>query len=134
MQTTAAIPLQIFEDGRLIGTTEASRVMLPVGRHNLEFAADAFGFRVGKTVEIGPGRTTAVSVPLERVPLSVNATPWAEVWIDGTRVGETPMAAVMIAIGPHEVEFRHPELGRKVVPVRISLKEPARVSVDMRTR
>jgi hypothetical protein len=108
--------------------------MLPVGRHDLEFAADPFGFRVRKTVEITPGRTTAVSIPLERVPLSVNATPWAEVWIDGSRVGETPMASVMTTIGPHDVEFRHPELGRKVVPVRISLKEPARVTVDMRAR
>ena len=134
MEVTAALPLQILEGGRVIGTTEASKVMLPVGRHDLEFAADAFGFRSRKSVEIGPGRTTAVSVALERVPLSVNATPWAEVWIDGTRVGETPMAAVMTTIGPHDVEFRHPELGRKVVPVRITLKEPARVSVDMRTR
>jgi hypothetical protein len=71
---------------------------------------------------------------LDRVPLNVNAIPWAEVLIDGMPAGQTPMAAVMTTIGPHDIEFRHPELGRKTARVVVSLKEPARVSVDMRSR
>jgi hypothetical protein len=134
IEVTAGIPLQILEAGTVIGTTEAKKLMLPAGTHELEFADAALGFHAKKTFTIVDGRTTAVAIPLDRAPLSVNASPWAEVWIDGTRSGETPMAAVMTTIGPHMVEFRHPELGRKSVPVQVSLKELSRVSVDMRTR
>jgi hypothetical protein len=133
MEAVTPFPLQIFdaETQTLVGTTEARRVMLSTGRRDLVFANDAFGFRTRQIVEIRAGQTTAISVPIARVPLNVNATPWAQVWIDGQPLGETPLASILTTIGPHEIEFRHPELGRKVIPVRLSLTEPARVSVDM---
>ena len=65
-------------------------------------------------------------------PLSINARPWAEAWIDGERVGETPIGTLMRPIGRHEVVLRHPELGERRVPVVITLAQPARVSVDFR--
>jgi hypothetical protein len=39
-----------------------------------------------------------------------------------------------VPIGPHEVVFRHPELGEQVVRTTVSLKGPSRLSVDMRKR
>jgi hypothetical protein len=134
LEVAAALPLQILENGRVIGTTEAARTMLPVGRHNLAFVAADYGFRTQRTVDIGRGRTTVLTVALDRVPLSINATPWAEVFLNGTRIGETPLAGVLTTIGLHQVEFRHPELGRRTVPVRVTLQQPARISVDMRTQ
>jgi serine/threonine-protein kinase len=66
--------------------------------------------------------------------VSINAVPWAEVFIDGTRVGETPLANVQQTLGPHEVVFRHPQLGERRVNTVITLKETNRISVDMRQR
>jgi hypothetical protein len=134
LAATAGVALHIYEDGTLIGTTEASRLMLPAGRHDLEFVSEPLGFRTRRTVDLAAGRTTSVAVPLDRAPININAIPWAEVLIDGMPAGQTPMAAVMTTIGPHDIEFRHPELGRKTTRVVVSLKEPARVSVDMRSR
>ena len=57
-----------------------------------------------------------------------------EVWIDGERVGETPIGNVAVPIGPHEVVFRHPELGEQVVRTTVTLAAPARLSVDLRKR
>ena len=45
--------------------------------------------------------------------MAVNALPWAEVSIDGERVGETPIGSVQVPIGTHEVVFRHPDLGER---------------------
>jgi hypothetical protein len=39
------VPLQIVEQGRIVGTTEADRVLLPVGNHELEFVNAGLGFR-----------------------------------------------------------------------------------------
>jgi serine/threonine-protein kinase len=66
--------------------------------------------------------------------MSFNAIPWAEVWIDGQQVGETPLANVSVAIGTHDVLFRHPELGEKHVRSVVTPAAPAKVSVDMRQK
>jgi serine/threonine-protein kinase len=71
-------------------------------------------------------------VELPQGAINLNASPWAEVFIDGKRVGETPLGNFPIAIGPHEVIFRHPQLGEKRQAVSVTLNAPVRVSVDMK--
>jgi hypothetical protein len=64
----------------------------------------------------------------------VNAQPWAEVFVDGERVGETPIGNLSRRIGSHEVVFRHPELGERREVVVITAGKPARVGVDLRKK
>jgi hypothetical protein len=73
-----------------------------------------------------------VAVALPNGVLSLNAEPWAEVWIDGQKVGETPLGNVSVPIGPHEIVFRHPQLGEQRHAVTVTQAAPVRVSVDMR--
>jgi hypothetical protein len=127
-------PLQIHEDGRLIGSTDFARMMLPAGEHTLDFVNDELGFRVRRTVRINPGATTTVPVELPRAQLSINAQPWASVWVDGQPVGDTPIGNLTPTIGRHEIIFRHPELGERRESVLVTLKGAARIGVDLRRR
>ena len=108
--------------------------MLPAGDHELELTADSIGFRATRTVRVTAGQTVALSVDLPRAPLSINAVPWAEVFIDGTRVGETPLGNLLQTLGSHEIVFRHPQLGERRVNTMVTLKETNRISMDMRQR
>jgi hypothetical protein len=126
------IALDIMEKDQVIGTTAASRIMLPAGRKELRFVNEALGFSERAVVQVSAGATAKVAVKVPRAPLSINAVPWAEVLIDGVRVGETPIGNHMVSIGKREVVFRHPELGERRQTVTVSLTTPARVSVDMR--
>lgn len=126
------IPLDIIEKDQVIGSTAASRLMLPAGRKELRFVNEALGFSDRAVVQVAAGATAKVAVKVPRAPLSINAVPWAEVLIDGVRVGETPIGNHMVSIGKREVVFRHPELGERRQIVTVSLSAPARVSVDMR--
>jgi hypothetical protein len=128
------LPMDIYRAGRLVGTTEADSLMLPLGTHELEFVNDEVGYRVRRSVRVEAGRPASIAMELPRAPLHVNALPWAEVWIDGARIGETPIGNLQQPIGRHEVVFRHPELGERTVSVLVTLKEPARVSADLRKR
>jgi hypothetical protein len=110
------------------------RIMLPAGEHLLELSADAVGFRTTRSVRVTAGQTVALEVELPRAPVSINAVPWAEVFIDGTRVGETPLGNLQQPLGPHEIVFRHPQLGERRVTAMVTLKEAARISMDMRQR
>ena len=58
----------------------------------------------------------------------------ARMRIDGEKVGETPIGNLPVRIGPHEVVFRHPELGEQRHAVTVTMSNPARLSVDMRQK
>jgi hypothetical protein len=125
-------PVQVLEDGRLVGTSEIDRIMLAPGNHQLEFVNDQFGFRQSSRTSVTAGRGGPVSLTIPRMAMNINALPWAAVFIDGAPVGDTPLANVMLPIGDHEIVFRHPQLGEKRQMARLTQREPVRVSVDMR--
>ena len=107
------------------------RLELPAGRHDLDITSDALGFRARRSVVVQAGQTANVRVDTPTAPLSVNALPWADVLIDGQPVGQTPLANVPVPIGTREVVFRHPTYGERTQRVTVTLKGPARVSVNM---
>jgi hypothetical protein len=131
---SAPAQLQIFEDGRLLGTSQSDRIMVSIGRHELLMVNEAIGFSQMQVVNVTPGRVAAINPRWPTGSMSFNAIPWAEVWVDGRQVGETPLGNISVPIGSHEVLFRHPELGEKHVRSVVTLATPAKVSVDMRQR
>ena len=126
------VALEIRQGGRLIGTTDSDRLMMAAGRHEVDLVNDTLGYHVTRTVQVPPGKVAALSVELPMGVINLNAAPWAEVWIDGRRAGDTPIGNLPIAIGPHEIVFRHPQLGEKRQAVSVTLKAPVRLSVDMK--
>lgn len=125
VKVASAIDLQVFEDGRLVGTT-AGTLALGVGRHTLEVVNDRLGYRSKQTLDVRPGQTTTLTVTPPNGRLSVNAIPWAEVWIGGSLIGDTPLANVSLPLGDHEIVFRHPQLGER--------RQTATVRSDVMTR
>jgi hypothetical protein len=134
LTVSTAVPMQVREDGQMVGTTEVKRMMLAAGEHDLEFVADAVGFTTRRAVRITAGQGTTLDLPLPRAAVNINAVPWAEVLVDGERIGETPLANVPLPLGAHEIVFRHPEFGERRVQAVATLRETVRVSVDMRNR
>ena len=132
MSVKAPVAMEIHENGRLLGTTDSDRIMLAAGRHEIEFVNETLGYSATRTVQVPPGKTMPISIELPMGVINLNASPWAEVWIDGRRAGDTPLGNYPIAIGPHEVVFRHPQLGEKRQAVSVTLKAPVRLSVDMK--
>jgi hypothetical protein len=126
------VALRIVEDGRLLGTSDVDRLMLPAGEHVLDLRNDELQFATRLMVAIKTGETAIVPVRLPSASISINAKPWAEAWVDGERVGETPIGTLTRTIGRHEVVLRHPELGERRVPVLVTLAQPARVIVDFK--
>jgi len=56
-----------------------------------------------------PRREVPAAPPPEPIAVSINATPWAVVKIDGREVGETPLAGIPLSPGPHRFEARMPD-------------------------
>ena len=116
----------------MIGTSDADRLMLAAGRHELVLVSDTMGYRSSRVVTVMPGKVAEIKVDLPNGTVNLNATPWAEVWLDGQRVGETPIGNLSVPIGPHELVFKHPQFGEKRHAISVTLNGPMRVSIDMK--
>src|SRR5262249_4948243 len=131
LSISAPFEVDIIENDDVIGTSGASRVMLPAGRHHIVLANTTLGFRETRTVDVAGGRTAGILLDAPKASLSVNARPWADVTVDGTSIGQTPIANVMVSVGSHDVVFRHPQLGERRQSVVVTTKGPNRLSVDL---
>ena len=123
------IPLRIVEGGRVVGTTDSERIMLAGGRHNLELVNGPLEVRLARPVFVQGGRSQVIEVARPVGLVNINARPWAEVFAQGTRLGETPLGNVSLPVGDHELVFRHPQFGERRQTVTVRAATPARVSV-----
>jgi hypothetical protein len=53
------------------------------------------------------------------------------VFVDGGLMGQTPLSNISLAIGQHQVTFRHPQLGERRQTITVTTAGPNRVSADL---
>jgi hypothetical protein len=131
LNVASEIEMQVLERGELLGTSRA-RIMLPAGRHELDLLNEELGVRVSEDVQVLSGGTAVLEVTLPQGRVDVNALPWAEVWLDGRRIGDTPLGAVPARVGRHLLRFRHPQLGERTVECVVAAGRATRIGVDLR--
>jgi hypothetical protein len=125
----APIPLDIAENGRSIGTTDQGRLMLSPGRHELTLRNRELGYKSTQTVEIEPGEEKSLNLQ-PTGELSVNALPWAEVWIDGQKAGDTPIANLKVPLGTHQIVFKNPQFPDRRVTTTVTASAPVISTID----
>jgi hypothetical protein len=93
----------ITEGGRVLRSDERNQFMLAPGLHELRLSNRALSFQVAKQVEVKPGEGATVRVTPAPSTLAVTTNEAAQVWVDGTRVGETPLSGAPVQLGTHEI-------------------------------
>jgi hypothetical protein len=126
----APFELTITEGGRALRLDDRGEIMLPAGPHDLRLSNRALGFDQARHVELKPGERVTVSIKPPPSSISVTATEPAEVWIDGVRLGETPIAGAPIELGTHEMVVRRLTGGERRITVRATV-QPASIHVDL---
>jgi hypothetical protein len=125
---SAPFVVAVSESGKALGTSE-NPVLLGPGRHTLRLVNKELDYNTTETVEITSGETTRIDLdPMGRA--NINAAPWAEVWIDGERAGETPLANVPIRLGVREIVFKNPQFPERKQTLIVTAGAPATISID----
>lgn len=89
----------------------------------------------GKTITLKEEEYTTLSPKLSRLygSLTINAIPWAEIYIEGEPKGTTPLAGLRLPVGKYSVKLINQELKiEKMVDVKIEHNETAKVVVEMK--
>jgi hypothetical protein len=128
----APMEMQLLENGKLVGTSRMDRIILPAGAHDIEAVNEALGYSSMQRVMVTADTATKVQFEVPTAKVSVNAIPWADVTIDGKSVGQTPIGNLAVAIGSHEIVYKHPQLGEQRQTITVTVSGPNRFSAAMR--
>jgi hypothetical protein len=124
----APIDMQVLQGGRQIGTS-GRRLALAPGSYDLQLrAAD---YSTAKRVEVTAGRVARIEVNVPDGTVNLNAAPWAEVYLDGRSLGETPIANASVTAGTHEVIFRNPQFVELRQMVTVASGKATRLAVTL---
>jgi hypothetical protein len=129
IEVFAPILLDVSENGKSLGTTEQNRLMLSSGRHELTFSNRDLDYTSTHVVEIEPGDGKTLRLDPQG-SASINASPWAEVWLGGKKIGDTPLANQALPLGTHELVFKYQQVEKRVTTT-IRANSPVTISVDM---
>ena len=92
LKVTAPLPLHVYIKGRLVGTTRGRVDDAAAGNARARVRERERRFpRSAHRVDSGRAATSSVKLDPPTGTLHINAVPWAEVWIDGERIGDTPI-------------------------------------------
>jgi hypothetical protein len=128
VRLSAPIDLTVVLGDRVLGSSADGPIVMSPGTYQVELINPALGFRSTQSLTFRAGQISTVAIPVPRGRISLNAQPWAEVWIDDRPAGETPLANLDVAIGEHQVAFRHPQLGERRQRVIVRADSPSRVT------
>jgi hypothetical protein len=118
----APFDVTIAENGRVLRADDSHQIMLPAGAHQLRLTNRALGYDAVRQVDVKPGEATALQLAPEPSTLTVTAAEAAEVWLDGTRIGDAPVNAAPVPLGVHEVLVKRAAGGERRFTVTISAK------------
>lgn len=127
---------EVLVDGQPKGTTPLAAVNLPAGKHRITLRNPELKAEESFEVNIESGKTVSRVVNLVKVPrayLNINAKPWADVYIDGKKVGTTPLAEVPVSAGTHAVRLFNPNLNKEeTVKVELAPNQKKDINVSLK--
>lgn len=133
LTTFSRIPMEVYSDGKRIGTTEDGQLLIASGTHQIEFVSERFHYRAVASLTIPPGHVLPYTVALPTAEVHITTTPGAEIWIEGERIGVAPLEQIHVPIGTREIVVRDSDGAEKRQVVEVKLGETVELSLTPET-
>jgi hypothetical protein len=133
LHVLAPIDVQVSDGSRSEALDERNQVLLSSGQHDVLFENPNFGYHERRRVAIKAGAVTSIALAPPPSLLSVTASLPAEVLIDGTSVGKTPLKDYAISIGNREVVVKSVTGAERHFTLTATVK-PTSLEVDFSKR
>jgi serine/threonine protein kinase len=107
-------PMNVTVDGQPMGTAPVKRVRLAAGEHRVHLENKLLGLSRTVRLVLKPGEDLSHQETFSKGKLNVSTQPWADVFVDGKKLGTTPLAARELWEGHHEVRLVGPQSEKTV--------------------
>ncbi len=116
--TAEPASLKITVNGKDVGTGTGT-FEGKAGTYKIVGKDGAQGITVAKTVKLKPGQTLNVTLEAQKAALAFDQLPdGVEVFVDGKRIGKTPLATLQLWAGPHKVVVKK---GGQEIPYKLTI-------------
>lgn len=132
LRVSSPIAFTVVEGEQTLGSVPGADIRLPAGRHEIEFVNAALGYRSRQVLHVEAGQTLSVHVAPPRGLVTIDASPWAEVAVDGRAIGRTPIGPLPLMPGEHQFTFSHPSGGTDTQRVLVKSADTVRVIGKLR--
>jgi hypothetical protein len=119
----------VSEKGRALTADDRHQIMLPAGPHDLQLSNLSLVYDAVRHVTIKPGEVTTLQLTPDPSPLRVTASQPAEVWLDGVRLGDTPLIDAPVPLGIHDIVVKRAGGGERRFTVTVGAR-PVTLKVD----
>ena len=103
LHVSSPIELTVVDGRKAVQLDASNRVLLKPGPHTIRLENRALEIAETRQVTIEPGGTAKVSLDPQESTLSVVGSSGADVFVDGSKAGETPLVDFKVRLGPHDV-------------------------------
>jgi hypothetical protein len=114
----ATEPMNVSIDGTPAGTVPLHRYKLSPGEHRVRLDNRVLGVSRTIRVALRPGEELSRKEAFAKGRLNVSSQPWADVFVDGKKLGTTPLAARELWEGRHAVRLVGAQ-GEKTITVEV---------------
>ena len=125
--------MEVYADGKRIGTTEDGQLLLASGTHQIEFVSERFRYRAAASLTIPAGHVLPYTVALPSADVRITTTPGTEIWIEGERVGVAPLEQIHVPIGTREIVVRDAVGAEKRQVIEVKLGDTLELSLTPET-
>lgn len=132
IRISSPIALKVLSGSRVLGSVPGADLKLVAGRHEIELVNAPLGYRSTQVIQVEAGQMLSLHVAPPHGWVTIDASPWAEVSIDGKAVGRTPLGPLPISLGEHQVTFQHPAGGGDRQRVTVKAGDSTRVVGKLR--
>jgi serine/threonine protein kinase len=94
--------VSLFIDGKPVGEGKASEEV-KAGTHKVKAVNKARGINIVRNVKVKGGEDKYLDIEIGMGALSLDAPPGSDVFVDGKRVGTTPLPSIPLVEGQHTV-------------------------------
>ena len=119
LTVTTKPPTQVRVRGKVLGQTPMTDLGLRPGVVTVAMTSEEPRISFKQTVTLEAGKTASIDMTIPSGKVSVSSEEPAEVYIDGAKVGDTPLKATSLYSGTHRVRVRSAAGSERVYVLRI---------------
>ncbi len=123
----------VYVDGKSVGQTPITNLPIPPGSHTIKVVNPDLNQSEVVSIQAKPGQTIRKKFSFSSATgkLLVRAKPWAEVYVDGKKIGTTPLPPKALSAGTHTIRLYNSTLDQEQTKtVQIKAGKTVRINVN----
>ncbi len=106
---TTMADVNIIIDGKNVGTGSANNISLKPGNHTIKLESKAKMLNYTTYIKIQSGKSITKDIQLQKGKLAVSVKPWADVYVNGKKIGTTPFPPMELYEGDYTIKLENPK-------------------------